>query len=600
MCQGVTDGRASATTTNPTANSTATAAAAANDDVIDEIIQPTRREVIEIADSTDSDDGSHVITKPTRNQMKRLKRMQEDTVDTSTAAAAAPEKKSARESDNKIAEWSPVITKPTRRKRSKRVQEDTVHASAAALSEEKPASKSNKKITEWSPGITKPLRNRRSKRVQEDTVHASAAALSEEKPASKKGKQATTSFFKPKAKKSKSSNQKEARSKKSKAEDSTDATTAKQSKKEAAKSKTSKSSLSQQVLAEHNAASFFAKRKQAQMEERERQRKREEARRSSKKKSEDEAGAVSEKQEGEDMGVRFPTFSHVIQGEEADALNVNMTDDMNRFGVLSYPSGKVDLAASSGEESMPNLAFFGDDMPEDATPNIHHLFSSVFEPANSKKGKDKNASTKLWTDKHTISQIPTSILGVSNQQSASKLSQFIEEWKIRRHKSTLVKKSKSKRRKSGYDSDDSFLDEDGGGRTSLFLLTGPTGSGKSRLVHAISASLGCVIMEINTSEVRGGGMLKRRVLESTQSHSSVALMKKREQTVGLLGKPVGKEKEFFDEESESSDEEEESSSLTVILIDEGKWWCSAIIFIICSKLMFLNPSANSSGSVIPK
>ena len=75
-------------------------------------------------------------------------------------------------------------------------------------------------------------------------------------------------------------------------------------------------------------------------------------------------------------------------------------------------------------------------------------------------------------------------------------------------------------------------------------------------------------MEINSGEVRGGGVLKKRVLESTQSHSSVALMKKREQSAGLL-KSVGKAKEFFDEES-SSDEEEESSSLTVILIDEGE------------------------------
>ena len=501
-----------------------------------------RREVIEIADSTDSD-GSPVITKPSRGKVKRVSK---DSVVTPAAA----------DSDG-----SPLSTKPTRSK-SKRVQNNSVDTSTDADSDDSPLN-------------MKSDRCRRSKRVHKDSLDNATASTFEGKAAKKSNKKATASIFNPKVKKLKSSNKKEthqasqASHKKNKAAETADSTTGKRTKREATRSKT-KSNLSQQVLAEHNAASFFAKRKQAQMEERERQRKREEARRSVKKKTEEETCKVSEKQDGEDIGVRFPICSHVVQGEEIDGLGSDIMNDKKSSRALNYPHGKVDFNASAEEQPMPNLVFFGDDMPEDVTPNIHHLFSSVFEPAKSKKGKDNDTAAKLWTDKHTISQIPSSILGISNQQSASKLIQFIEEWKIRRHKSTLVKKSKSKRRKSGYDSDDSFLDEDGGGRTSLFLLTGPTGSGKSRLVHAISTSLGCAIMEINSSEIRGGGMLKKRVLESTQSHSSVAMMKKREQTLGILGKPVAKEKEFFDEESESSDEEEESSSLTVILIDEGE------------------------------
>ena len=448
---------------------------------------------------------------------------------------------------------------------------------------------------------------RRSKRVRQDTTSNNAAVTAKSSVGTKQGggtaATTTPSFFKPRAKKSKVSGKKEVclddaakkappkkKNKSSTLSDEAATATKKSSKKEmAAVSKTDKSSgISQNFLVEHQTASFFAKRKQAQQEERERQKKREEARRFAKKKGEDgEAGVVTEKATtiaGEDLAVYFPEFSHVFQMDEVTASRDNIRDDTKGYSTLSYPHLKVDLADSTQEETMTNLAFFGKDGPIDHIPDIHGIFSTVFEP--SKKKKAATTSTKLWTDKHTISQIPSSILGSSNQQSADRLIKFIEEWKIRRHKSTLIKKSKSKRRKSGYDSDDSFLDDEGGGRTSLFLLTGPTGSGKSRLVHAISSSLDCVVMEINSGEVRGGGVLKRRVLESTQSHSSVALMKKREQNVSsLLGK-VPKEKEFFDDET-SSDEEEESSSLTVILIDEGDDIFSGVDFFLLLVFSFL-------------
>jgi hypothetical protein len=417
-----------------------------------------------------------------------------------------------------------------------------------------------------------PVQTRRSKRVRKDSVLDDSSGAS-----SSKGKSSdiatsdkpTASIF-TKAKKGKASKkethaEQQPSQKKSKTEEMPK--NAKRKKEGHAFKTNSKSGITQQLLAEHNAASFFAKRKQAQQEERERQKKREEARRFAKKKGE-ENDTVVEPKDGEggyNLGVTFPYVSHVLQAEDIGTKR-NATKPRD---VLSYPHGNVDLLDSSTIEPMPNLSFFPDVPQHHTTPNIHNLFSSVFEP----KRKGKKPSTKLWTEKHTISSIPNSILGHTNRQSATKLSSFIEEWKIRRHKSTLLKKSKSKRRrrKSGYDSDDSFLDDECGHRTSLFLVTGPTGSGKSRIVHAISSALDCVVMEIHSGEVRGGSVLKKRVLESTQSHSSVALMKKREGGGALLlGKGGGgKEKEFFDDES-SSEDEEESSSLTVILIDEGE------------------------------
>jgi hypothetical protein len=394
---------------------------------------------------------------------------------------------------------------------------------------------------------------RRSKRARRSSVNEPSNNAAKAKSDHKTDDKATPSFFKPKAKKSKAPSAKkdaaEATDKKNNNKEQ--ATTISKRSKKDPKSDTPTAHLSQKEIAEHQAASFFAKRKQAQREERERQKKREEARRGHKKEGEELTGVVvNEKTRKEDdLEVKFPRF-HVLR-EEMDGVV-----SARGYGFLSYPHEKVDLMASTAPEPMSGLSFFGDDiMPNDHSPNIHHLFSSVFQPAKTKS----SPTSKLWIDKHSPTQ------STANEHSASKLSQFIEEWKIRRHKSTLRKKTR--RRKSGYDSDDSFLDDEGG-RTSLFVITGPTGSGKSRLVHATSSTLDCVVMEINSSEARGGTVLKKRVLESTLSHSSVALMKKREGG-GSKSLVVGKrEKEFFDEES-SSEEEEESSSLTVILIDEG-------------------------------
>eukprot|EP00804_Cyclotella_cryptica_P028267 CCRYP_014617-RB/>CCRYP_014617-RB protein AED:0.01 eAED:0.01 QI:194/1/1/1/0.66/0.25/4/3104/1025 len=334
-----------------------------------------------------------------------------------------------------------------------------------------------------------------------------------------------------------------------------------------AKTTRDKPALSQKLLGEHAAASFFARRKEAAREERERQKKREEARRCTKRREEDKLSSVEGKPSGrmnrkeKRMGaVRFPCPSHVLQG-----VDVAGETRLTTYGGMGpkYPPGRVDLTRPCPEEPTTGLTFFTKDCDFPPSQDLTlRLFSSVFSsPFPPRHPNDP----RLWTDKHTLTQIPSSVLGASNQESSQKLMRFIQEWKIRRHKSMLAKKSKKK--KSGYDSDDSFLDGESSSPTSLFVLTGRTGTGKSRLVHAVSAGLDCALLEISTGEVRGGGALKKRVLESTLSHSSVALMKRREPVTVLTA--VESKKEFFDEESESEEEEEERSSLTVILIDEA-------------------------------
>lgn len=321
--------------------------------------------------------------------------------------------------------------------------------------------------------------------------------------------------------------------------------------------------LSQNLLAEDAAATFFAKRKQAAREERERQKKRDEARRITRRKDDDKLSAVEDKKSlradrREKMleAVRFPCPSHVMQYTDASEKRATIPGIMGP----KYPRGKVDLTSPSPEEPTPGLTFFGNDWNNVPSQDLTlRLFSSAFLPSNPRQ-KD----SRLWTDKYTMTQIPSSVLGASNRESSQKLMRFIEDWKSRRHKSRLRKKSK--KRKSGYDSDDSFLDGENSSPTAVFVITGRTGTGKSRLVHAVSAGLDCALLEISTGEVRGRGALKKRLMESTLSHSSVALMKRREPVTVMAAES---KKEFFDEESGSEEEEEERSSLTVILIDEG-------------------------------
>ena len=111
-------------------------------------------------------------------------------------------------------------------------------------------------------------------------------------------------------------------------------------------------------------------------------------------------------------------------------------------------------------------------------------------------------------------------------------------------------------------------------------ISAPTGSGKTRLVHAVAEQSECVVIEINSSAVRSGSALKKAIQETTQSHSNLAMSKKKKTGGGggnaLFGKKTAVEESddengrFFDESSDEEESVRESHSLTVILIDEGE------------------------------
>eukprot|EP00579_Thalassiosira_antarctica_P012025 CAMPEP_0201922538 /NCGR_PEP_ID=MMETSP0903-20130614/10548_1 /ASSEMBLY_ACC=CAM_ASM_000552 /TAXON_ID=420261 /ORGANISM="Thalassiosira antarctica, Strain CCMP982" /LENGTH=1589 /DNA_ID=CAMNT_0048459697 /DNA_START=141 /DNA_END=4910 /DNA_ORIENTATION=+ len=412
-----------------------------------------------------------------------------------------------------------------------------------------------------------------------------------------------------------------------------------------------KNFLSKKLLAEHQAADFFAKRKKAAAEERERQKKREElrlARLNGKNGGKDVeivdvkagksssvvsllSGQSSEKSsdmsfdlsaEGKKVkcipAVRFPCPSHVVPADDDSESPLQMeTDTSPSLQVLRktprYQHLKVDMSPSSSnasETSTYSTSFIQDTdhMASLEKNTTFDLLSSVFNQQGKGNKKKKNPSSddvdnnQLWVDKYSMSHIPNDVLGTNNKEASQKLLDFIEEWKVRRHKSVQsmgqAKRGKKKRSRkkrcaaNGYDSSDSFMDD--GGLENIFLVTGPTGSGKTRLVHAVAEQLECVVIELNSSEQRSGAALKRAIQETTQSHSSLAISKKKRYgkkkkvaNNNFSGNNTADEAADDDEadaedgggdedsddsccfDSESDEESiRESHSLTVILIDE--------------------------------
>ena len=315
------------------------------------------------------------------------------------------------------------------------------------------------------------------------------------------------------------------------------------------------------------------------------------------------------------LAVRFPCPSHVVPSNGTDddeSLDMETEESINCSSSLRqvrktpmYQHLKPDLVPSTCTEESFVQHPPGLDADDTHARNImFDLLSSVFdqvenetntkeeEDASKQSVEDKN---QLWVDGYSMKSIPDDFLGTDNKEASKKFISFVEEWKLRRHKSVqrmgrAKLKGRRKKKKHGYDSDDSFLDDGDAGLENVFLITGPTGSGKTRLVHAVAEQSDCVVIEINTSEQRSGAALKRAIQETTQSHSSLAVSRKKQQhgkgTGDLfVSNASGIENNYnedmeIDEHSDicfDSDEEsaKESHSLTIILIDEGECVYSA-------------------------
>lgn len=233
--------------------------------------------------------------------------------------------------------------------------------------------------------------------------------------------------------------------------------------------------------------------------------------------------------------------------------------------------------------------------------DLARTIALVMSPPPVSTGDDAEPSNELWSSKYSICHVPGDVCGDSNKESAKELMAFICEWKA--HRADFVKKMEEKhkllgsqkRRKTkkggsgrSYYEDDLWCDTDDEdlGLCNIFLLNGPHGTGKSALVHAAARQTGCVLLEINTTEKRGGPALKRAIEECTQSHSSLALLKRggsatalgavgavSESTCSadpgdLCGEADGDDGDFTYNDEDDEDNVDRGR-LAIILIDEG-------------------------------
>ena len=411
--------------------------------------------------------------------------------------------------------------------------------------------------------------------------------------------------------------------------------------------------LSKADLQEHQAADFFARRKKKAEEERERQRKRDEARmarlKSKNASSKDDSDSVmiiescnaasSSSKVTAGVGVaaaaaaakkisllqtasesshtlkglpapRFPCPSLIVtySSESGAVLKSNDSSSTVLSNTPKFQYSKLELAATSDEDEDGTISMgFLDKSDLDTRDN--DICSAFFDCSKIQASSKATNSSQLWVDKYTMRKIPDDVVGDDNKDASIKLVEFIEEWKVRRHKAMQsmgqVKRKKKRRKKKnnhGYDFDDDFLDD--GGLENVFLISGPCGSGKTRLVHSVAEQCECAIIEINTSEQRGGQALKRAVQETTQSHSSLAVSRRKQAATGFFGNGADNDDDLVDSESDSDrydsdaehEEKEDGHSLTIILIDEGE---INRVRLSCSRLCFVcNYTHLSSLSVV--
>jgi hypothetical protein len=201
--------------------------------------------------------------------------------------------------------------------------------------------------------------------------------------------------------------------------------------------------------------------------------------------------------------------------------------------------------------------------------SLHAALSKIFRPPNP---TDMNGCA-LLVDKYEIKTIPDDVCGQRNRFAAEKMLKFVKDWKVERQKSherrkklhlALSKSRRIKRKRRPAADDDLWGDDklENDELCSVCLVTGPLGSGKSNLVHAVARQSGCTLLEINTTERRGGQNLRRAIEEATRSHSSLSMLQQRE--IDHL-----EESAIVNSDSEEYDDQE-GSSLVVVLIDEGK------------------------------
>ena len=325
-----------------------------------------------------------------------------------------------------------------------------------------------------------------------------------------------------------------------------------------------------EFIAEQRTAEFQAKRRMERLKELERQQKRQKADKPtppspSKRKPQRKKPLLP-------MAQRFPVPSHVLQIDNCrnDNSTVQLPPQVSpcwrrQPHTTPFVSQKEDspvklVSSPSALDSIEETR----DLISEAMRNL------LISPTT------RCTDSRMWVDKYGMDS--SGIVGQNTQETAQSLQHWINEWRTARQgamdrmaerQRKLKKATKKKARKVIYKNDDDLWSDDEDHLLNVCLLTGPPASGKTSLVRQVARQCDCQVLEINTTEARGGAALKHAIQEATQSCSSLDLLKKKKSSMHkTFG---GTTRNPWDDSDDDDDEsvEPEKSSLTVILIDEA-------------------------------
>ncbi|PAV90397.1 hypothetical protein WR25_06548 isoform B [Diploscapter pachys] len=115
---------------------------------------------------------------------------------------------------------------------------------------------------------------------------------------------------------------------------------------------------------------------------------------------------------------------------------------------------------------------------------------------------------------------------VGSESQTSRLQKVIESWKAKIKRITDKKnqakektKKKSKRKRAKSESDSDWEDEEEDRLPNPLVLAGPTGSGKSALIRALTRQLNFAKVEVNLSENRSANNVRARLTNAVTQHS---------------------------------------------------------------------------------
>lgn len=342
------------------------------------------------------------------------------------------------------------------------------------------------------------------------------------------------------------------------------------------------------LMAEHAAAEFRAKRLMKEQQLREQRKRKEEqkalvgpppAKRS--------VNAVlssprSARERRKIEAPRFPVPSHVIPRNdflmEPKSTDHSLTPEqlLKARTALSQPihpcnSSMIDILDDYGPLLLPA------DDPTRCLEGIDvatQLLSSILVPPPAVA-----SGHELWIDKYGIQIVPDDLCSDMMKSLSEELVAFVQVWMGQRFQANhrmaerqrkfsntqkiRKKKKPTKRKRIGDDAVEDFLwddsDDEENRRKNVCLLTGPIGSGKTSLVHAVARACNCKVLEINTTDKRGATALRKAIEEATQSHSSLDMLKQRKAAMFGMNDLV---------DSDGEEDEDKLSAVTVILIDE--------------------------------